>query len=85
MANTLRALLNRLRWDRAAGEETVVLDVHVREHDETRTREIPFDQVVEISGFGVTLVDGTLLPFHRVLAVRSARHLLWRREGSAER
>ncbi len=84
MANTLRALLNRLRWDRTADEDAVVLDVHFRESDEDRTREVPFEEVVEISGFGVTLADGTLLPYHRVLAVRGTGHILWCREGSAK-
>lgn len=85
MTNALRALLNRLRWDRTTTEDAVVLDVHFRERDEDQTREVPFSEVAEISGFGVTLADGTFLPFHRVVAVRGAGHVLWLREGSTAR
>ena len=77
----MRNLLNRLRWDPRAGPETVVMEIRVREAGEERLRELPFGEVSEILPGGVTVADGTFLPYHRIVAVRAGGEVLWRSGG----
>jgi uncharacterized protein (UPF0248 family) len=78
---TLREVLNRLRWHPNAGSEAVVLMVRSREGGAEKVEEIAFDSVVEILPGGVTVADGTFLPYHRVVLVRSDGEVLWRSGG----
>jgi uncharacterized protein (UPF0248 family) len=75
---TLRALLNRLRWDPRAGSEGVVLVLRVREEGRETTQELAFAMVGDILPAGVLSRDGTFLPYHRVVAVRCGGEWLWR-------
>ena len=79
---TLRELLNRLRWDAAAGREGVVLAVRTREGGVELVDEVPFAGVVEILPAGVTVADGTFVPYHRVVAVRRGGETLYRARGT---
>ena len=76
--STVREVLNRLRWDPRGGPEVVVLAVRVREGGTESIEEIEFASVVEILPGGVTVADGTFLPYHRVVTVRCGREVLWR-------
>jgi uncharacterized protein (UPF0248 family) len=78
-ARTLRDLLNRLRWDVAAPSADVVLDARVRASGEETVEVVRFDEVVEILPAGVTVADGTFLPYHRLLEVRRGSQVLWRK------
>jgi uncharacterized protein (UPF0248 family) len=78
---TLRELLNRLRWDRNAGSEGVVLTVRSREGSVEKVEELAFDSVVAILAGGVTVADGTFLPYHRVVSVRRGEEALWKSGG----
>ena len=75
---TVRELLNRLRWDPGAGGEPVVLEVSVREGGEERVREVRFEDIADILPAGVTVTDGTFLPYHRVATVRRGPEVVWR-------
>jgi len=75
---TVREVLNRLRWDPRGGPEVVVLAVRVREGGTENIEEIEFASVLEILPGGVTVADGTFLPYHRVVAVRRGVEVLWR-------
>ena len=74
----LRDVLNRLRWDAGGTGERAVLTFRLRAVGEERDEEIPFTSVAEILPLGLTLVDGTFLPYHRIVAVRRAGEVLWR-------
>jgi uncharacterized protein (UPF0248 family) len=74
----LRELLNWLRWDSGAGPERVVLEVRVREGGEERVQEVRFEDILKILPAGVTVADGTFLPYHRVAAVRRGLEVVWR-------
>jgi uncharacterized protein (UPF0248 family) len=78
---TLRELLNRLRWDRSAGSEAVVLTVRSRQGSVENVKELAFASVVAILPGGVTVVDGTFLPYHRVVSVRRGGEVLWKSGG----
>lgn len=75
--SALRTLLNRLRWDATADAEGVVLVVRVRHGPHEREEELLFGEISEILAAGVTGVDGTFLPYHRVVAVRRRGEELW--------
>jgi uncharacterized protein (UPF0248 family) len=75
---TLRDVLNRLRWDAGAGAGGVVVAVRLRVEGEERVEDVDFTAVAEILARGVTLADGTFLPYHRVVAVRRGGETLWR-------
>jgi len=81
---TLRELLNRLRWDVAAGREGVVLAVRTREGGVELVDEVSFDGVVEILPAGVTVADGTFVPYHRIVTVRRGDETLWLSRGKGD-
>jgi uncharacterized protein (UPF0248 family) len=74
----LREVLNHLRWDPRGGPEAVVLSVRVRDGGVASIEEIEFASVLEILPGGVTVADGTFLPYHRIVAVRRGEEVLWR-------
>ncbi|HPC84087.1 MAG TPA: DUF504 domain-containing protein [Thermoanaerobaculaceae bacterium] len=75
---TLREVLNRLRWDPAAEPAGVTIVLRVREDGRETAQELPFSDVRDILPGGVVSGDGTFLPYHRVMAVRRGREVLWR-------
>ena len=79
--NALRDLLNRLRWDRAAGLHGVMLEIRERGDAGESVRTVPFATLAEIGPCGVTLADGTFIPYHRILAVRRGDEVLWQASG----
>lgn len=79
--NPLRDLLNQLRWDPAADEADTVLAVEVRADGRATVEEVAFTRIEEILAGGVTLRDGTFLPYHRVVTVTRRGERLWRREA----
>jgi uncharacterized protein (UPF0248 family) len=80
-ANQLRDLLNRLRWDQAAGGRAVRFDVRERSEAGESVRALSFTALAEILPRGVTLADGTYIPYHRILTVRRGDEVLWRASG----
>jgi len=77
---TVREVLNRLRW--AGGSPgQVVLEIRVRQGGAERIDEIEFADVAEILPRGVTVADGTFLPYHRLVAVRRGEEVLWPGRG----
>jgi len=75
--NTLRDLLNRIRWDAAAERSGVVIEVRTRESGAERVVAITFDSVLEILPQGVTVAGATFLPYHRFVRVRRGARVLW--------
>jgi len=55
-----------------------VLEVRVREGGQERVQEVRFEEVSEIMPAGVTVADGTFLPYHRVATVRRGLEVVWR-------
>ncbi len=84
--NELRDLLNRLRWNQATGGEGTVVEARERGQAGEVVRRLPFATLAEIGPRGVTLADGTFIPYHRVLSVRRGDEVLWRasRRGHGE-
>ncbi len=74
---SLRDVLNRLRWDPHAAAASVFVEVLVREGDREGVCEVRFADVTEILPGGVTVADGTFLPYHRVVRVRRDGEVLW--------
>lgn len=79
--NALRDVLNRLRWDAQEHGADVSLAVRVRRRGAEVVEQHDFAEVAEVAARGVTLRDGTFLPFHRVLAVFLAGRPVWSRRG----
>ena len=75
--NQLRDLLNRLRWS-GAGEAGALVDVCERVEGGESVRALPCAAFAEILSAGVTLADGTFIPYHRFLRVRRDGEVLWR-------
>ncbi len=75
----MREVLNRARWDRCRAPGAVVLTVLARDGGVERSHEVDFASVVDILPGGVTVADGTFLPYHRIVAVRRGEELLWDR------
>jgi uncharacterized protein (UPF0248 family) len=80
-ANQLRDLLNQLRWDQTAGGHGVRLDVRERSEAGEIVRALSFTALAEILPRGVTLADGTYIPYHRILTVCRGDEVLWRAMG----
>jgi uncharacterized protein (UPF0248 family) len=80
--NELRELLNRLRWRDAIGGADTVVEIRERTEAGEAVRVLPFVVLAEILPRGVTLADGTFIPYHRVLTVRRGDEVLWRASGS---
>jgi uncharacterized protein (UPF0248 family) len=74
---TVRELLNRLRWGPQSGPDTVVLAVRVREGAMESIEDVEFASVIEILPGGVTVADGTFLPYHRLVSVKRGEEVLW--------
>ncbi|HPW54195.1 MAG: DUF504 domain-containing protein [Thermoanaerobaculaceae bacterium] len=74
---TVRELLNRLRWDPTAVRVGVTIELRVRKQGRETTQQLPFELVQEILPAGVVSQDGTFLPYHRIVAVRRGREVLW--------
>ena len=81
---TLRELLNRLRWDAGADHEGVVLAVRTREGGVETVEPVAFSEIVEILPGGVTVADGTFVPYHRIVTVRRGGETLWRARGKGD-
>ena len=75
---TVRDLLNRLRWDPVPGAGAVDVEVRFRDGGVERSRRLAFADVVEILPGGLTVADGTFIPYHRVVKVRRGEEVLWR-------
>ncbi len=73
----VRDVLNRLRWNQRGESGAVVLGVRVREGETESIEEINFASVIEILPRGVTVADGTFLPYHRLVSVRRGEEVLW--------
>lgn len=82
--NRLRAILNRLCWDPGLDAAEVVLQLRERIAGREELVEVRFASVVEILTDGVTVADGTFLPYHRIVAVRRGAANLWGRSASHE-
>jgi uncharacterized protein (UPF0248 family) len=76
--NELRDLLNRLRWGGAGDAGAVAVEICERSEEGEAVRALGFAAVAEILPAGVTLADGTFIPYHRVLSVRRGDEVLWR-------
>lgn len=74
---TLRELLNRLRWSPARSGAPVTLEVRSREAGEETVERVPFERVTDILAAGVLVADGTFLPYHRFVSVRTGDAALW--------
>jgi uncharacterized protein (UPF0248 family) len=74
--NELRDLLNRLRWS-GGGEAGALVEVRERGEAGESVRALPLAALAAILLFGVTLADGTFIPYHRVLTVRRGDEVLW--------
>jgi len=74
---TVREVLNRVRWDRRGARGAVVLTVLAREGGVERSHEVEFASIVAILPGGVTVADGTFLPYHRLVSVRRGEEVLW--------
>lgn len=77
---TVRATLNRLRWDKQPAGDEVVLEFRERIEGVERAAEVRFAVVESIIALGINLADGTFLPYHRIVAVRQGARVLWRRQ-----
>jgi uncharacterized protein (UPF0248 family) len=75
--NRLRHVLNRLRWDPGMTPTEVVLEVRAREGGEEELEPVGFEAIGAILADGVVLADETFLPYHRIVAVRRGRVVLW--------
>jgi uncharacterized protein (UPF0248 family) len=74
---TVRDLLNELRWDARAATDEVVVAFRTREGGAEGVEEVAFRAIAEILAGGVTVEGGTFLPYHRFVAVRRGREVLW--------
>ncbi len=83
--NTLRALLNELKWSGQPQAASVVLERRVRERGAERIADLPFHEVVEILAEGVVVADGTFLPYHRMVRVRRGDEVLWQTSKEVRR
>lgn len=73
----VRDVLNRLRWDQRGESDAIVLGVRVREGAVESIKEVNFVSVIEILPKGVTVADGTFLPYHRLVLVKRGEEVLW--------
>ncbi len=81
---TIRELLNRIRWDDAFGQGAFEIGVYDRVVDAVEFH--PLDELALEQGnhFAFTMaVDGELLtiPFHRIREVRRDGQTIWKRTG----
>ncbi|HSR88406.1 MAG TPA: DUF504 domain-containing protein [Pontiella sp.] len=79
---TIRELLNRIRWDDAFGEGTFDIGIYDRVADAVEFHSLEKLQLEKGNHFSFTLcVDGEALtiPFHRIREVRKNGQLIWKR------
>ncbi len=81
-SNALRDLLNRVRWHAGERGAAVTVAVRVRRHGSEVMEQHDFAEVAEVSAGGLTLRDGTFLPFHRVVGVSLDGRSVWPRRGA---
>lgn len=75
---TLRELLNRLRWSPAEHEEEAAITVAVRRGGLDVEDVVALGDVQEIGAAGIVLFDDTFLPYHRITQVTAAGRPVWR-------
>jgi uncharacterized protein (UPF0248 family) len=73
----VREVLNRLRWDARTEPRGVVVLVRSRKGGVEGVEQVAFSAIVDILAGGVTVADGTFLPYHRVVAVQRGEEILW--------
>ncbi len=74
---TIRDVLNRMRWDPSADGAAVVLRVRVRHDGRETVDEIAFADVAGILPGGVECGGGVFIPYHRVVEIVDAGRTLW--------
>ena len=82
---TLRELLNRLRWSPAEDEEEAAVGVTVRRAGREEEDVVALVEVSEIAPGGIVLFDGTFLPYHRVTRVMVGGRNVWRSPREEDR
>ena len=76
---TIRDVLNRLRWDPSADADAVVLRIRVRHDGHEAVDEIAFAHVDHVLPEGVECRGGVFIPYHRVVAIHDRGRTLWPR------
>jgi uncharacterized protein (UPF0248 family) len=79
---TIRELLNRIRWDDEFGRGTFDVGIYDRVADTVEFHALEELQLEKGNHFSFTLrVDGEVLtvPFHRIREVRKNGQLIWKR------
>ncbi len=74
---TIRDVLNRLRWDPSAGAEGVVVRLRVRRDGRETVDDLAFADVEQILPAGMECRGGVFIPYHRVVQVRGPGGVLW--------
>ncbi len=77
--NALREMLNRVRWHAGERNAAVTLSVRVRRRGVELVEQYDFAEVADVLAGGVTMHDGTFLPFHRIVEVLLNGCSVWSR------
>ena len=83
--NPLRELLNRLRWDPGCDASSVSISVLGREGGAEVVERVPFAAVSVVGAAGLTVTDGTFLPYHRIIKITRGSEVLWLARGEESR
>jgi uncharacterized protein (UPF0248 family) len=78
-SNALRDLFNRVRWHGGERGASLSFAVRCRRDGAEVLRQHDGAEVVAVSAGGLTLQDGTFLPYHRIVAVSLDGRTVWPR------
>ena len=76
----IRDVLNKIKWDPA--EEKIKDKYKLYYYDALRPElvELPFSQITKIDSFGITTLDDTYIPLHRIRKVCIENEVIWSRK-----
>jgi uncharacterized protein (UPF0248 family) len=76
MKNPLRELLNKILWDPKTNQQKYFISFKDFER-ESGVREIPGMQLITVDGFGMDILGGDYIPFHRIKRINSTTKTMY--------
>lgn len=82
MKNSIRNILNKIKWDSRESEKDYVIVYKDRFEG---LNEIPFCQVIKILDKGINVLGDACIPYHRINLIKKRDEVVWskKREGES--
>jgi uncharacterized protein (UPF0248 family) len=80
----IRDLLNKIKWDPAEEKKKDKYQIYYYDALRPELVELSFSQIIQIDSFGITTLDDTYIPLHRIRKVCFEDKAIWSRETKSQ-